>query len=449
MEREVYGQRVYGFSSKTETSDGAAGAAGIGVAGEKGYSVFQDLSKISDGDDSNFADIKSVSGSPGSGLLSGDGGSTITKVELSFQSSLIKDQPIFLKMISYEESGVNKITIQAYSTDTPVGTSKDFESLPRTTKDEAIFSSSGNFNKIVITVETGKGSTFLGLIGNRSYVYLQLFYAYFLDLNCHSAINTSFGSNGLTLDLLGTGPKVLNPFNAIDDDINTKSTLSLGSGVTIGLGSSVYQDVVFTPSSLVGNGIRIYLRSPQSVVNLNLFSGVKVTVYNGTSVVFEKSIDQILGLDLLGLLGGQQLVPIDIYGINSSFDKVRISLGNFLNVGVLSGGIEFNMIQMLPPLPEINSSTANACKGDLLALEVQNPNSSLVYKWYLNGNNIGVGNQLQYPTNALMPSGSPYEFVVRSIVPSCILQESGNSIIRVMVYDKPAKPRLTISDVIN
>ncbi|SKC03370.1 hypothetical protein SAMN05660841_03762 [Sphingobacterium nematocida] len=455
--REVYGQRVYGSYFNSGGVKGSGGNAGLGGSrGADGSFQFQDVANIGDSDYSNSSNIEAISGQPGTGalgLLAGEGGSTSAWIELSFSKSTIASQLIYINAIIYDQFRSNKVSVQAYnyfnSTYTSVGTAQQFNDLPKTSNGEVIFSVNGSFNRLRIIIETDKGSSLLGLLGGASYLRMRLYYAYFLDSECHAAINTSFGASGLTIDLIGEGAKVVNPYNAIDDDLNTHSKLLLGSGVTIGLGSFVYQDVLFKPSSLQGNGVRLYLRSPQSVVNLNLFSGVKITVYNGASMVFEKTLDQILGLDLLGLLGGQQLVPVDIYGVNSSFDKVRISLGNFLNIGVLSGGMEFNMIQMLPPLPEVNSSTANACKGDLLALEVKNPNSSLVYKWYLNGNNIGTGNQLQYSTNSLITNGSPYEFVVRSIAPNCISQESGGSIIRVMVYDKPGKAQLTISDVIN
>jgi large repetitive protein len=297
-----------------------------------------------------------------------------------------------------------------------------------------------NLTAVRINIKTGI------LLDTRTINVHHAFYITGED-NCHSPLYSTIAANGLTLDLLGGGAKVINPSRAIDSDPNNYSELSLGSGITIGLGNSVYQDVYFPDASPPNYGFRIFIRSPQSVLNLALFSGIKVSAFNASgSTVFQQTLDQVLGTDLLGLAGGK-LIPVDIYPPGGeSFNKIRVELGKFLDVNVLAGGLYFYGVQYIPPPPDMsNVDDVAICEGNNAVLTIPSPNSLMIYHWYDETYTyLNSGVSITIPSGNLSAAGSPYIYYVAAEKQNCDEEESAKTPITVAVYFKPEIPHVNV-----
>lgn len=149
---------------------------------------------------------------------------------------------------------------------------------------------------------------------------------------CAQAFTTSFDGSGLTLDALNLGAAgVQNPKNAIDNDLTNYS--SLGGGV-LAIGSEATQNFFFASPSTTGDDFNLRFSYDPAVLNVNLLNGIIVRAYNGDTQVYNQTLNnQLLGLDLLGLLNNGQVISVP-FTPNAQYDRVTITLRSLVNANV-------------------------------------------------------------------------------------------------------------------
>ena len=170
---------------------------------------------------------------------------------------------------------------------------------------------------------------------------------------------------------------VFNESAAVDNDVNTGSTLFIPAGIVNG---SVFHRLGFTGGvSNIGDTLRIKISSPGNLLSAAVLPNLTLTTYNGgvsnNDVIILNS--QLIQLDIAsdGSAAVLSFVPA------KQFDGVELRLNSGL-VGVLTL-IDFDYAQRLITLPEVSSNTASACVGSSALLSINNPKPNTTYKWYL------------------------------------------------------------------
>ncbi|MGY0038790.1 Ig-like domain-containing protein [Pedobacter sp. NJ-S-72] len=191
---------------------------------------------------------------------------------------------------------------------------------------------------------------------------------------CEGAVTQTNTGGGLALL-----PSVANPGFAIDDDINTSSSLFIPIGL---LNSSVSQTVGFTGISTLGDQVKLSLTQTGALLTLGVANNISVTTYkNGISNGDTKQLtDPALNLNLL--TGNKdafvQFTP------TSTFDAVELKLSTGL-VSLLTS-INLNYAQRIIVSPTVASANVSACEGTAATLAVSNPVAGLTYNWYDSAN---------------------------------------------------------------
>jgi len=210
------------------------------------------------------------------------------------------------------------------------------------------------------------------------------------------------------VDGINIGAGVFNQGAAIDNDINTGSTLFIPAGV---LNTSVYHRLGFSGGlSNIGDTLKIKISSPGNLLSAAVFSNLTLTTFNGGT----SNAD--------GVTLTSQLIQLDIATSGSEatltfipakqFDGVELRLNSGL-VGVLNS-IDFNYAQRLITSPEVSATTATACLGSSALLSVNNPKPNTIYKWY-QGNVYQTGKDgVTFLTNPALAAGN-YDFFVTAL----------------------------------
>ncbi|RZK53343.1 MAG: hypothetical protein EOO87_13125, partial [Pedobacter sp.] len=191
---------------------------------------------------------------------------------------------------------------------------------------------------------------------------MQVYNAFYItgQANCADAFATSFEGTGLTVDVLGLGKAgVTNPQNAIDGIDGTFSEISLGA---LGVAGSITQNVFFSSNSKVGDEFSLRMRINQALLSANVLNNIDVIAYDGNRPVFQRSLNSLINLDLLGLLNSGQTASIP-FTPTQSFNRVSITLRSLLNVG-LTQTISLDGIVSSAPRPTFtapNTNSVNIC----------------------------------------------------------------------------------------
>lgn len=267
------------------------------------------------------------------------------------------------------------------------------------------------------TYYTPDGSVFLAITPTNTFKYirtklsspvalgtntLQVYYAFygpgatntsnpypFNVADCGSPNVSSKDYSGLTLGNFD----VLNAGNAVDNDLNSKSSF-ISTGVTL-LSGHIKQIFFFNGISNNGDAVRVILSQSGSFLAVNLASGITLQAYNGSTPVGTATlINALLDADLFGLLGGANnqvafyFAPKDASGNSVVFDRVELDLNiGALGVGLGSNGLNIHDVRRSPDIP--NATGPNACSNvgtvALSALAQQLGISgigSFSYAWY-------------------------------------------------------------------
>jgi gliding motility-associated-like protein len=175
---------------------------------------------------------------------------------------------------------------------------------------------------------------------------------------------------------IGVLAGVFNPTFAVDNDINTGSSLVIPVGL---LGASVYHQVGFTGLSNIGDTLRVKITTPGTLLSVAVLPNLTVTTFQGTTSNNDAvSVSNPL-ISLKLLTGGTSAILTFVP--TSKFDGVELRLSSGL-LGALTS-VNLDYAQRVITTPKVSSATASACQGSSATLSVQNPQAGVVYKWYL------------------------------------------------------------------
>ncbi|MGK9120060.1 Ig-like domain-containing protein [Olivibacter jilunii] len=173
---------------------------------------------------------------------------------------------------------------------------------------------------------------------------------------CEQAFATYTASNGISLDLLGVGNAgVTNAQNAIDGDVNTASSISIGAA---GIAASVYQYVDFHGVSAETDHFRVKLRMDGgSALSAEVLGSIVVKAFNGDQEVFSQRLRDglVSDLDLLDLLQGGQVLSLP-FGPGRPFDRVAVGIESLLSANVINNPLQVYSIERFSaacPDPEL------------------------------------------------------------------------------------------------
>lgn len=221
---------------------------------------------------------------------------------------------------------------------------------------------------------------------------------------------------------------VANPNLAIDNDIQTGSSLLMPVGA---LGASVFQRVGFSGGlSHVGDTLKIKLSSPAKLLSLAVLPNLSITTYNGSTSNADALVlnNPLIQLDLLG--DGSSLtlsfVPTQV------FDGVEVRLNSGL-LGALTS-INFDYAQRINLAPQVVASTVSVCQGAAATLSVNNPQTGVTYRWFLE--NTFQADGVSFTTPIALSPGT-YNYYVRALAFGC---ESAPTKVVVTVLAPPAAP---------
>jgi gliding motility-associated-like protein len=222
---------------------------------------------------------------------------------------------------------------------------------------------------------------------------------------------------------------VFNPGLAVDDKVETASSLVMTAGV---VGAYVYQRVGFTGLSNIGDTVRVRITSPGKLLSLGVLPSISVLTYNGATSNNDALVanNPLINLELLsdGSAAMLSFVP------TQQFDAVELRL----NSGVASvlTSVDFNYAQRVAAAPQVDVTTASSCQGSSAVLSVRNPVAGVTYRWYLNNTYQAGMDGTTFSTPTTLPAGT-YTFNVRAFANGC---ESGPTNVEVTILPIPAPP---------
>jgi hypothetical protein len=295
-------------------------------------------------------------------------------VQLIFPGNIAANSTSFVKINNSAGALLGgEITVKAYINSS---TSSDGTTVGITTPISTIIAPDGstflvvtpnaNYNSISITL------SYPVALGSNS---ASVFYAFNEPpgTSCSLALATSVSVTGIAL-----GGAVTSPNNAIDNDLSTYSTLSVG---LLGVAASIKQMVYFSSQSNLGDAATVTFSVPPGLLTLGLFDGITLTAYNGpTQVGTPIAFSSLLSLDLLFLGGGSRytgsFVPSGV------FDRIEISTSSVASV---LGSLYLHEVQRTPPKPAFSTpalQNPTICASSSVTLSPIAPASGNELRWY-------------------------------------------------------------------
>lgn len=261
------------------------------------------------------------------------------------------------------------------------------------------------YDRIRITNRVGS------LVGLGNTRWLDVFEAYYVTdpANCGTAAYTSYGSSGITLDLLDLGSAgVENPQNAIDANTTNFSTLSQG---ILGVAATVEQTVYFEGLSDDADQFSIRIKLAQTLVDLNIANSITISTSNGGTEVTSQSLNSLLTLNLLSLQGGQIItIPISP---GAPVDRLTISFTSLVSLSALQNLDFYGVVRTSgkPVITDPDTINAQVCEGQAATLLADTPAGNEL-RWYdaATGGNLlaTVASGAAYTTLALTVNTTYY-----------------------------------------
>lgn len=168
-----------------------------------------------------------------------------------------------------------------------------------------------------------------------------------IDANTNpNILDVLYGVEDLGLGVASATASVTNPWDAVDNDINTYAQIARGVAVL----NEASLTAIFKQQATAGDELQIVLEVPANpVLSLSLLQGYTIQRYLGDTPVGPAltSSSSVLDLKLLGLLGGTTNKAVVIVApYNTPYDRVKISYGNV--VGVLGNFTRIYDISIKP-----------------------------------------------------------------------------------------------------
>ena len=224
-------------------------------------------------------------------------------------------------------------------------------------------------------------------------------------VDCSAANAQGNGISGL----LCIGCGVSNAGNAVDNDPNNFSRLTLGVGVS----GSVYQELIFPQSGVSGDSIRLDLAVPGGLADVGVLGGIQVTLYNGTTPVQQLNVND--ALVNLSLLSGNRFNAI--FEAKNTYDRVEIR-----NTGLVSAltSVDIYGAYIVVPEVEVDNDIVEICAGETINFDIITE-TGLSYSWYdapTGGTLLATGGS--FTTSEINTSQIFYLEITRN---SCLIQE--------------------------
>lgn len=180
------------------------------------------------------------------------------------------------------------------------------------------------------------------------------------------------GVQDLGIGAASATASVVNPWNAVDGNLETHATIARGVAVL----NAASLTVIFKQQAMPGDKLHIVTEVPGNpILSLELIKGYTIQRYLGDQKVGAE-IDgtngaQILDLKLLGL-GYRNKYKMIINEIDQPFDRVKISYGSV--VGVLGDFTKIYEVTVAPNVDvgiDIEEEYLDICQGGLLTINVE------------------------------------------------------------------------------
>jgi gliding motility-associated-like protein len=192
-----------------------------------------------------------------------------------------------------------------------------------------------------------------------------------IDTNspCTFANTQSSNVNGICV-----GCTITNNVLAIDADTTTASTITVTAGL---LGGYAEQELQFQQPGFSGDTVKVVLRTPVGLADVNLLGQISVALYNGATLVARYPLDN--ALIKLRLLGGGNRYAVYVPA-TGNYDRVVVRLNSGV-AGLLTSLQVYYTIQQFPKIV-FDPAGAEICKGGTATLNITTPANGGTYKWY-------------------------------------------------------------------
>ncbi|RFS22366.1 hypothetical protein DVR12_11160, partial [Chitinophaga silvatica] len=250
------------------------------------------------------------------------------------------------------------------------------------------------------------------------------------EVPCEGATSQTNGVTGLTIG------SVINPQYAVDNNVNTASSLVINLGV---LNGSVFEKANFTGISTPGDTVKVMLSNPSQVLSVAALASVQLTTYNGNTPGDSVLVSNpIVHLDLLS----NSRRAILSFVPTKPFDAVEVRLK--AGVAAALTDVDFNYAQRAIVQPKVQVSGSNSvCKGNPVTLKVLNPAANVVYSWY-NGKGVHLLDSVAFVTPTTLDSGT-YSYYVTANRNSCT--STASAPVTITILGLPSAPQPTSSNV--
>lgn len=200
--------------------------------------------------------------------------------------------------------------------------------------------------------------------------------------SCDFASSETHTANGLCV-----GCSVINPTNAIDNDVTNFSQLSAPISL---LGANVSQQLIFPDAGIVGDTVTVKIELPVSLLSVGVLDQIQIQSYNGVTA----NPDQIAlssSLIRLQLLAGGQTALVK-FAPQAAFDRVEVKLNSA--VASLLSTVNIYYASKQVEAPQLPNKTANICANNTATFTLTNTRAGVTYTWYdapVGGNVLGTG----------------------------------------------------------
>jgi len=183
-------------------------------------------------------------------------------------------------------------------------------------------------------------------------------------------------ANAQTSDVNGIciGCGVTNNVLATDADTTTASTITVTTGL---LGGYAEQSLQFQQPGFTGDTVKVVLRTPVGLADVDLLGQISVALYNGATLVGRYPLDN--ALIKLRLLGGGNRYAVFVPA-TGNYDRVVVRLNSSV-ASLLTSLQVYYAIQQFPK-PVFDPAGAEICKGGTATINITTPANGGTYKWY-------------------------------------------------------------------
>ncbi|OOQ56535.1 gliding motility-associated C-terminal domain-containing protein [Mucilaginibacter pedocola] len=167
---------------------------------------------------------------------------------------------------------------------------------------------------------------------------------------------------------------ITNPALATDADTTTASTITVTAGL---LGGYAEQSMVFQQPGFTGDTVKLVLRTPVGLADVNVASLISVALYNGSTLVGQYALDN--ALIKLRLLGGSNRYAVYVPAVGN-YDRVVVRLNSGVASLLTSLQVYYSVQQF--PRPVFDPVAPEVCKGSPATVNITTPANGGTYRWY-------------------------------------------------------------------